>query len=155
MPQTDEGSRKKIGLGFVHFACIWNGKSGTGLKRTADSYIWRESWYRLIEIWVQDRKSLYQYGYIKESTHRLIHLCYPNLTRSLKKGTKLHSDNEEVTDPLKRHQMKEMLPLSRLLGFKEYNKYSTEEGYVASGSLKDCGNTQVLSQKPFDMRIFN
>lgn len=45
-----------------------------------------------------------QYGYIKESTHRLIHLCYPTLTRSFKNETKLHSDNEEVTDPLKHHQ---------------------------------------------------
>lgn len=45
-----------------------------------------------------------QYGYIKESTHQLIHLFYPNLTRSLKNETKLHSDDEEVTDPLKWHQ---------------------------------------------------
>lgn len=45
-----------------------------------------------------------QYGYIKESTHLLIHLCCPTLTRSLQNETKLHSDNEEVTDPLKHHQ---------------------------------------------------
>lgn len=45
-----------------------------------------------------------QYGYIKESTHSLIHLCYQTLTRSLKNETKLHSDNEEVTDPHKHYQ---------------------------------------------------
>lgn len=49
-------------------------------------------------------EQLQQYGYIKESTHLLIHLCYPTLTRSRKNEAKLYSDNEEVTDPLKHHQ---------------------------------------------------
>lgn len=34
-----------------------------------------------------------QYDYIKESTHQLIHLFYPALTRSLNNKTKLSSDN--------------------------------------------------------------
>lgn len=48
----------------LHAACelfgFFQEKRGTGIKRTADSYIWREGWYSwLTDIWVWDREWTY------------------------------------------------------------------------------------------------
>lgn len=65
------------------------------------------------------------------------------------------SINRTITDALNSCNGTSSLRFSPLTKIK-YPFLYEEEGYVLSGSLKDCGNTQVLKgQKPFDMRIFS